>query len=61
MSHFLIGLDSRDIQRQDRQDQERLANLRVLLQIEKYIARMDIETYNERLNSAFPAEETTQK
>lgn len=42
----------------DRQDQERLANLRVLLQIEKYIARMDIETYNERLNSAFPAEET---
>ncbi len=61
MSHSLIGLNSRDIQRQDRQDQERLANLRVLLQIEKYIARMDIETYNERLNNAFPAEETTQK
>jgi hypothetical protein len=61
MSHFLIGLDSRDIQRQNRQDQERIANLRVLLRIEKYIARMHIETYKKRLNSAFPAEETTQK
>ena len=61
MSRFELELNSRDIRRQDLQHEERLIKLRCLLDIEKFSARMNLETYKKRLKSAFPTREALHK